>query len=110
MILGILPDASKAETLLNNLSEADFNLDDVSVIMQDVATRDKITKDTGPLKGVKPAQLTRSLKKAGVLPDPMQRAADAVQNGKVLVAMNVDPKYEQAARQMFGDMSAEMLS
>jgi SAM-dependent methyltransferase len=109
MILAILPDASKAESLLNNLSEADFNIHDVSVIMQDVATRDKIHKDAGPLKGVKPAQLSGGLTKAGVSPDATQRSVDAVKSDKVLVAMQVDAKYEQAARQMFSDMSAEML-
>ncbi len=109
MILAILPDASKAETLLNNLSEADFDLNDVSVVMQDVATRDKIAKDTGPLKGTKPERVMDGLKKAGASPEGAHRGAEAVKAGKVLVAMKVDPKYEQAARQMFGDMSAEML-
>ncbi len=109
MILAILPDASKAETLLNNLSEADFDLNDVSVVMQDIATRDKITKDTGPLKGTKAGRAVDDLKKAGASPESAQRGAEAVKAGKVLVAMKVDPKYEQAARQMFGDMSAEML-
>ena len=109
MILAILPDASKAEALLNNLSEADFDISKVSIIMQDVATRNKITQDTGPLKGVKPAQLMGGLKRAGILPDTSQRTADALKSGKVVVAMDVDPKYEQAARQMFADMSAEML-
>ncbi len=109
MILAILPDASKAESLLNNLSEADFDISKVSVVMQDVATRDKIAKDTGPLQGAKPARLAGALKKAGAPAEVTSRAADAVKSGKVLVAMNVDPKYEQAAREMFTDMSAEFL-
>ncbi len=109
MILAILPDASKAESLLNNLSEADFDLGNVSVVMQDAATRDKIAKDTGPLKGAKPAQLAGVLKKVGASAASTPRAVDAVKSGKVLVAMNVDPKYEQAAREMFTDMSAEFL-
>lgn len=109
MILAILPDASKAETLLNNLSEADFDIKDASVIMQDVALRDKIAKDTGPLKGAKPAQLADALKKAGASDASLPRATEAVKSGKVLVAMKVDPKYEQAAVQMFTDMSAEIV-
>ncbi len=109
MILAILPDASKSETLLNNLSEADFDISNVSVIMQDVDMRDKIAKDAGPLKGAKPAQLSAALKKAGASPASVQRGVEAVKSGKALVAMKVDPKYEQAAREMFTDMSAEIL-
>lgn len=109
MILAILPDASKAETLLNNLSEADFDINDVSVVMQDVATRDKIAKDAGPLKGAKPAQLSRGLIGADVPPALAQQCSDAVKSGKVLVIMKVDPQYEQAAREMFTDVSAEIL-
>lgn len=109
MILAILPDASKVETLLNNLSEADFNLKDVSVIMQDAAARDQIAKDAGPLQGAKPAQLAEALKKAGVSGASAQRLFDAVKSGKAVVAMKVDPKYEQAAREMFTDMSAEVV-
>ncbi len=110
MILALLADASKIETLLNNLSEADFDLDDVSVIMQDVTTRNKIAHDVGPLRHADVAQLPAHLKKAGISSDLAERGSDAVKNGKVLVAMTVDPKYEQAARQMFQDMAAEILS
>jgi CO dehydrogenase/acetyl-CoA synthase epsilon subunit len=109
MILAMLPDESKTESLLNNLSEADFDLNDVSVIMQDVALRDKIAKDAGPLKGMKPAQVSGGLKRTGVSAAIAQQCLDAVKHGKVLVAMQVDPKYEPAAREMFTDMSAEFL-
>ena len=109
MILAILPDASKAESLLNNLSEADFDIRNASVIMQDIATRDKIAKDAGPLKGAKPAQLSDALKKAGASAASIQQATDAVQAGKVLVALKIDPKYEQSALEMFTDASAEIL-
>ncbi len=109
MILAILPDTSKTESLLNNLSEADFNLDDVSVMMQDIALRDRIAQDTGPLKGVLPTKLAPAWKKAGASKDVAQKCSDAISQGKILVAMNVDPKYQPAALQMFKDMSAEIL-
>lgn len=109
MILAILHDTSKTESLLNNLSEADFDLDDISVVMQDAAVRDKIAKDAGPLKGMKPAEISSALKKAGRSKGSVQKASDAIQQGKVLVVMDVDPKYEQAARESFADMSAEFL-
>src|SRR5512138_1058927 len=109
MIVAILPNASTAEQLLNNLSEADFDLNDVSVLMQDTALRDKIAKDTGPLKGVAPAQASNSLKSAGVSADAAQKCQEAVKSGKVVIAMKVDPKYEPAAREMFTDIAAQVL-
>ena len=39
MVIGVLPDAAAAETLLNNLAEAEFNLADVSVLMRDEQQR-----------------------------------------------------------------------
>jgi len=109
MILAILADASKAETLLNNLSEAEFDLNDVSVIMHDIDLRNKIAKDAGPLQGMKPEKLSDALRKAGISQDHAQHCSDAVTHSKVVVAMKTDPKYESAAREMFQDMSAEIL-
>ena len=109
MILAILPDASAAERLLNNLSEAEFHLQDISVILQDVGTRDKIAGDAGPLKGVQPAQLVSQLKAAGVAESVARRCREALRSGKALVAMQVAPRYEPAAREMFEDASAEIL-
>ncbi len=109
MIVAILPDASKAETLLNNLSEADFDLNDVSVILHDPVMRNKIAQDAGPLRGVMPDQLSTALLKAGVSAKDVQQCADAVAHGKAVVAMKVDPKYESSAREMFQDMSADIV-
>ena len=109
MILAILPNTDDAESLLNNLSEADFDLNDVSVIMQNVALRNKIAADIGPLQGVLPSQFTSSLKKAGIAQDVAQRCDDAVKQGRVLIAMKVDSKYQAAARKMFEVASAEIV-
>ncbi len=109
MIVAILPDTSQTESLLNNLSEADFDLNGVSVVMQDVALRDKIAKDVGPLQGIKPGKLRDALQKAGISAEATQRCVAAVANGKVLVAMKVAEKYQKAAGEMFTDHSAEMI-
>ncbi len=109
MILAILPDTSKTESLLNNLSEADFDLNDVSIILQDAGLRNKIAQDVGPLQGIEPAHVTDALRKAGVTREHAKKCHDALINGKVLVAMKVDPKYSQAAREMFEDHSAEII-
>ena len=109
MILAILSDPSKAETLLNNLSEADFDLKDVSVLMKDVKLRNQIARDAGPLKGILPETLSESLAKAGVSGQNVQHCTDAISRDKPVVAMKVDPKFESAAREMFQDVSAEIL-
>jgi hypothetical protein len=109
MILAILADPTRAESLLNNLSEADFDLNDVSVILKDTALRDKLAPDAGPLRGVMAPQLASALHNAGISQDQVQHCEDAIAHGKAVVAMKVDPKYEAAARQMFEDISAEIL-
>jgi hypothetical protein len=109
MILAILSKPSDAESLLNNLSEADFDLKDVSVIMQDVGQRNLIAKDVGPLQGMQAAKIHDALAQAGVSQDAARRCSDAVASGKVLVAMKVDDKLQKAATEMFTDASAEII-
>jgi hypothetical protein len=109
LIVGIIPDASSAEILLNNLSEADFNLDDVSLLMRDQKLRDKIAKDTGPLKGVHYGQITARLIKAGLSAQDAQAYQDAVEQGKVLAAMKTTPDVMEAAMEMFSDQSGESI-
>ena len=109
MILAILPDTSNIETLLNNLSEADFDLNDVSVMLKDTDLKNKIAQDVGPLQGIQPAQISGALQKAGTNQANAKRCQDAIAKGKAVIAMKVDPKYSQAARQMFTDHAAEII-
>ncbi len=109
MIVGIIPDASTAEILLNNLSEADFNLADVSLIMRDQKLRDKIAKDKGPLKGLQYDQISTRLTKAGLSAQDAQAYQNAVAQGKVLVAMNTTPDVTEAAKEMFSDQSGQSI-
>ncbi len=108
-IVGIIPDASTAEILLNNLSEADFNLADVSLIMRDQKLRDKVAKDKGPLKGVKYNQISARLVKAGLDQQDAQAYQDAVAQGKVLAVMKAAPETADAAKEMFGDQSGQSI-
>ncbi|MFN8458767.1 MAG: hypothetical protein U0401_29635 [Anaerolineae bacterium] len=102
MLMGVLPDASSAETLLNNLSEADFNLADISIIMRDSKLQRAIAPDTGPLQGAKLRNLVAKLRQAGLSPAEVEAYRAAVAQGKVLVAMIVPPEAQQAAAGMFG--------
>lgn len=109
MIYAILPDLSNTEALLNNLDEADFNLNDISVIFKDVNLRNKVAKDLGPLKGVALKILERSLVKLGLSKENAAICNEAVTNGKVLVVMKVDDKYSSAAIESFQDHSAQLI-
>jgi hypothetical protein len=109
MIVGIIPDAFAAEILLNNLSEADFNLADVSLIMCDEKLRDKIGKDTGPLKGVRCDQISVHLLQAGLSAQEAQAYQNAVEQGKVLAAMKIASNLIEAAKEMFADQSGESI-
>jgi hypothetical protein len=109
MLYGILPDVSKAETLLNNLYEADFDLADVSVIMQNVKKRDAFAQDGGPLKGATFGHLSDRLVQAGLSRPEAELYMEAVEHGKVLVVMTVTPEAKSAAREMFTDHSAELI-
>ena len=109
MIVGILPNASTAEILLNNLSEADFDLSDVSVIMQDLKLRDAIAQDGGPLQGADLSNLSARLVQAGLSAPDAKLYRDALAQGKVLVALTAPSGSEQAAKEMFQDQSAELI-
>lgn len=109
MIWAILPDASSTEILLNNLSEADFDLNEISVVMRDSSQRDKIAKDLGPLKGVELKKLEKTLIKLGLSKEGADICNEAIANGKVLVVMNVVDEYLPGAVEMFKDHSAQLI-
>ena len=109
MIIGIFPDTSTTETTMNNLAEAEFDLAAVSVVMKDLKLRDAIAKDAGPLKGATAKTLYNLLVQAGVPPDKAGHCRDHVNQGKVLVAMDVPTESGQAAKEMLQDLAAEVI-
>ncbi len=109
MLIGIIPNTSQAETLLNNLSEADFKLADTSILMSDLKQRNLIAKDEGPMKGWKPSDLASNLTKKGLPPQKAEQCVEAVKQGKVLFAMNVPAESLSAAREMVKDHSGEII-
>ena len=109
MILAILDNTSSVETLLNNLSEADFDLADVSVVMNDLKKADAIGQNAGPLKGIQPENVSDALVKMGVSKKGAKTCQDAVTKGSVLLVMKVADEYSQAAEEMFQDHSAQLI-
>ena len=109
MIFGILLNSSTTETLLNNLYEADFDLADVSVVMQDLKLRNAVAKDVGPLKGANMDNISGKLTQAGLSAHDASLYRDLLAQGKVLIAMTVAPESQSAAVEMLQDHSAEMI-
>ena len=98
MVLSIIDTADKTSSLLDNLSEADF--DNVSVIMKDEKLRDKIGSDKGPLKGIHLGSLSSALTKFHVLKKDIRLIVSSLQKGRVLVAIQTDTNSQLAAIEM----------
>ena len=109
MILAILKNTSSVETLLNNLSEADFDLADVSLVMSDVKKASAFGQNEGPLNGIKPEGVEEALVKLGISKKEAKECQGAVTSGSVLVVMKVADEYSQAAEEMFTDQSAQLI-
>jgi hypothetical protein len=109
MVIGLLPDAATAEALLNNLAEAEFNLADVSVLMRDARQRAAIADDAGPLKGTDGQQLADRLVKTGLARREAEQYAEAVDHGKVLVAIAASERTEAVAYEMLQDHAAQLI-
>ena len=109
MVIGILPDAEATESLLNNLSEAEFDLAGVSVLMRDAKQRAAIAGDAGPFKGAQVSDLASYLAQTGLAARDIGPYCDAVNQGKVLVAIAGPKAAEPAAREMLQDHGAQLI-
>ena len=109
MIIGLLPDELTTETLLNNLAEAEFNLQDVSVIRRDHQSFAVESDTGGPLKGKPLVKLADRLAEAGLARPDAQLYVEAVQRGEVLVAIAVPKSLAAVAREMLQDHDAQSI-
>lgn len=109
ILIALLRDASTAETLLNNLAEAEFDLADVSLVMRDLKTRNALTGDAGPLKGLQPDGVIARLTTIGLSPDHARDCSEAVAHGKVLFAMTCSVQTRPAAVEMLNDHAAQII-
>ncbi len=109
MLIAILENPSSAETLLNNLYEVDFEADEISLIMSDLKTRDMLTHDAGPLKGVHPSKIASRLIEEGLTKSDVDLCVDAIGHGKILVAFNVPSGMASVIKEMLQDHSAKII-
>jgi hypothetical protein len=109
MIIGLLPDVITTETFLNNLAEAEFNLQTVSVIRRDMESHAAGGAEAGPLQDTTLAELADRLTLAGLAPLEAQFYVKAIQQGAVFVAMAVPKSIEAVAREMLQDHEAQSI-
>lgn len=109
MILAILKNISSAETLLNNLSEADFDLNEVSIIWSGSEKGNALGQDAGPLKGIKPKGVGEALIGLGVSQEGAKICQDAVINKNILLVMNVAEEYRPAAEETLRDHESQIV-
>ncbi len=109
ILIALLGDASAAETLLNNLAEAEFDLADVSIVMCDLATRNAFAGDAGPLKGIRADDLIARLTAIGLSPDHARNCSEAVARGEVLVALTCSAQLRPVAVEMLKDYAARII-
>ncbi len=109
MIIALFDNTTTVDTLLNNLSEAEFNLEDVSVITRDAAQSEALLPGQTLLRGALPESLAKTLIKQGLSEEAANQCQEAVTNGRILVIMNAPEEYRPAAEEIFQDHSAQLI-
>lgn len=102
IVLGIIPVAD-AETAINNLSEADYDEKDISLVMRDVKTARLIIDDYGPLNNTNPSNIGAKLTELGVSKDSQKSYSEALENGKALLAISCTKENVNTTKSMLAD-------
>jgi hypothetical protein len=109
MVIAILQDAAKTESLLNNLAEAEFDLEHISVLMRDPNQRNIIADDVGPLKGTKLSNVGEGLTRLGLGQQEITTYLKALNQGQVLVVIDTSLEAEPTAHEMLHDHAAQLV-
>ncbi len=107
MVIGLVPDVSRAETLLNNLDEAGFSMSDVSVITRDPGMSSAIAKNGGPFRSTTVDRLAAKLQQHGLSKLDAQAYADAVRQGSAFIAIAAPRESQEAAVEMLNDYTPQ---
>lgn len=106
MVIGILPSTSQAQTLLNNLYEADFDPKYISVAMIDEKSVQDLGEVKGPLTGAFES-VVGNLNKLGLSSEDIKNYQTIVSSGGVFIAVSQSTSTDEAAKEMLQDMSAQ---
>src|ERR1700752_97001 len=97
MIIGIFTQVDDAEICLNNLVEADFQSNNISVVMKTPEEAKKISDTSGEFTGSSVDELVDRLTKLGLPKKNAKRYKDIIEAGGVFIAVSTENKGEGEA-------------
>jgi hypothetical protein len=105
-VTGLFAAADDAEGALDNLDEADFGSDSVSVVAADPHAAAALSDAPGPLGRIGPEELLAHLAHLGLAPAQYQTYADALAKGAVCLVVFAPTGSEQSAAEILADQKA----
>jgi hypothetical protein len=91
------------DTLITNLTEADIDEKDISVVTKNANTKTYLTNKGGPLKNATYETLEKVLNKQKIPHEMVEKIVDVIGRDGSLVVVDVDPTYEEAVQKMLQD-------
>ncbi len=105
-VTGLFADTSDAEGALDNLDEADFGAESVSVVAADPHAAATLSDAPGPLGRIGPPELLAHLLQLGLGSAQFQVYADALKQGAICLVLFAPPGSEQSAAEIMTDQKA----
>src|SRR4051812_18303550 len=93
LLLGLVPNASNAESAINDFVEAGVSERRISIVMSDESVARAIAPDTGALRGANSSDVLTRLTGLGMTPDAAKVYADGLLGGQVLIAVEVEGEW-----------------
>ena len=107
LVIGLFPSAASAAQCLDNLAEADFSANDISLVMKTKSAVEEISDARGRLTGLQIADLARKLTELGRSAIDVQSYVQGVRDGGVFIAIDTsDDDVAAAAEEMLQDGNA----
>lgn len=105
-VIGLFAAVDDAEGALDNLDEADFGGDSVSVVAADPHVAVALSDAPGPLGRIGPPELLARLLDLGLAPAQHQAYTDGLQAGAICLVLFAPPGSEQSAAEILTDQKA----
>jgi hypothetical protein len=87
LVIGLFPSPTEAALCLDNLAEADFGPNVISLVMSHRADVAKLADSAGPLNAISVEDLPAALGRLGLSPKDAQSYRDGVLAGQVFIAV-----------------------
>ena len=101
MVSGLFSDQGSAEVVLNNLYEASYSLENVSVVAQDPNLSVDLNEFDGPLGRQLNQSVENSLENAGLSLEDIEYYKEEVDKGSILIVLNTGVETDHNAVEIF---------